>query len=162
MIAFLAAFFAVSHPDAYLQELQKPCAGCSAQAAIPTREDGKTLRIFMSFSVPLESWKDLSGQLEMTDGFFVLKGFPDNSFEEGTLKIMELRTKGVNAPIDIDPAAFEEFEIDSVPAIVLEDGKKTDTIQGNLRLDAALREIAEKGECCERAKELLETLSNPK
>ena len=115
------------------------CLTCRSEN--PVQEES-SLKVFMSFSVPIESWKDISTQLEETDGVFVLRGVPNNSFEEFAVKLMNLREAGVRAPIDLDPEAFETYAIDSVPAFVFKGNK----ITGNLRCDAALREIREKGD----------------
>ena len=130
------------------------CPTCSSEA--PASETEKPLRVFISFSVPLESWKDLSHQLEKTEGYFVIRGLPENSFEKFAEKLIELRSSGINAPIDIDPESFEKHGIQAVPTIVLEDDK----ITGNLRLDAALRKIVEAGDSSKRALELLMQLES--
>jgi type-F conjugative transfer system pilin assembly protein TrbC len=134
---------------------KKPCPTCLSSLPTEERQCGKNLMVFMSFSVPMETWKDLSDQLEMTDGIFIIRGIPGESFERLAEKIVLLRAAEVNAPIDIDPESFEKYGIESVPAFVLEDSKKSDRIVGNLRLDAALREIVEKGDACKSAKEIL-------
>lgn len=139
---------------------ESPCPTCHPGPPIQQRQSGRNLMVFISFSVPLESWKDLSAQLEKTDGVFVLKGIPDNSFEKLSEKLVELKAAGVNAPIDIDPEKFETHGIVEVPAFVLEEGPRTDKIFGNIRLDTALREIAEKGEMRDMAKEIYQMLSN--
>ena len=115
------------------------CLTC--RPGTPAQEESD-LKVFMSFSVPIESWKDISSQLEKTTGVFVLRGIPNNSFEEFAVKLLNLREAGVLAPIDLDPEAFETHAIDAVPAFVFKGNK----ITGNLRCDAALREIQEKGD----------------
>jgi len=137
----LLAFSSLFNPGTFLEKLleKKACPTCSLQEA----SEESHLMVFISFSVPVESWKDLSLQLEKTEGRFLLRGLPGNSFEELTKKIFEMRAAGVNAPIDIDPDRFEKYGIDAVPAIVLENGETFDRIVGNIRLDAALRLFAE-------------------
>ncbi len=157
----LPCLIAVSlQQSAFLESLidRKPCPTCFSGPPSQERHEGNSLMVFMSFCAPLETWKDLSAQLEMTDGIFLVRGLPGDSFERLAEKIVELRMEGVSAPIDIDPERFEKYGIESVPAFVLEEGGQSDRIHGNLRLDAALREILEKGDTRQRAKELLQRL----
>jgi conjugal transfer pilus assembly protein TrbC len=157
----LPCLIAVSlQQGAFLESLcdMNRCPNCFSGPPSQERHEGHNLMIFMTFSAPLETWKDLSAQLEMTDGIFLVRGLPGDSFERLVEKIVELRMEGVNAPIDIDPEKFEKYGIESVPAFILEEGGQSDRIHGNLRLDAALREIREKGDTSQRAKELLQRI----
>jgi conjugal transfer pilus assembly protein TrbC len=142
------------HEGAFLDRLidEKPCPACFSE------QPSTGLKVFMSFGVPLETWKDLSAQLEMTDGIFLVKGIPGDSFERLAERVAELRMEGVGVPIDIDPESFEKYGIESVPAFILEEGGQHDCIIGNLRVDAALREIQEKGDTSPRAKTLLQKI----
>ena len=117
------------------------CAKCS-QKAPDLRHN---LMVFISFSVPLESWKEWSHALEKFGGTFVLKGIPDNSFQMFMKKIVELRRAGVNAPISIDPEAYEKFGVNTTPTVVALNGKEYDKVAGNIHLEAALRMFNEKG-----------------
>jgi type-F conjugative transfer system pilin assembly protein TrbC len=141
-----------------LEKKEAPCATCISGPSAQEQPQGKNLMVFMSFSVPLGSWKDLSDQLEKTEGIFIVRGIPDDSFERLAEKIVELRAAEVFASIEIDPESFEKYGIQSVPAFVLKEGEHSDQISGNLRLDAALREIAEKGDVSRRAKEILQSI----
>ena len=119
----------------------RDCAKCSQQFAVPDHK----LMVFISFSVPLESWKEWSHALEKFGGIFVLKGIPENSFQVFLKKVIELRMAGVNAPIYIDPESYEKFKIEAVPAVVALDGMKYDKVAGNTHLDATLKLFNEKG-----------------
>ncbi len=146
MIALAAAWLLALSP----LDQAAPCRGCSKTVV---RDDKRDLLVFMSSSVPLETWKDFSRQMEKTGGVFVLGGIPGGSFEVFALKVMELRQAGVAAPIDIDPDLFEEFEVAEVPTVVLR-GKKNDRFVGNLRLSSALELMAESGDEKDQASKL--------
>lgn len=119
----------------------RDCAKCSQK--VPAQKHN--LMVFISFSVPIESWKEWSHALEKFGGIFVLKGIPDNSFQMFLKKIIELRRAGVNAPICIDPEAYERFGIEAAPTVVALNGKEYDKVAGNIHLEAALRMFNEKG-----------------
>lgn len=150
MIALAAACLLALSP----LDQAAPCRGCSKTVV---RDDKRDLVVFMSSSVPVETWKDFSREMEKTGGVFVLKGIPGGSFEAFVLKVMELRQAGVAAPIDIDPDLFEEFKVVEVPTVIL-CGKKSDQAAGNLRLGSLLELMAESGEEKEKASELLARL----
>lgn len=152
MIWLFAALFNLQNPH---------CPTCHKTPSVEADlEVGKRLLVFMSFSAPVETWKDLSSQLEKTDGVFVVRGVPENSFEAFAKKVVELRQAGVGAPIDIDPEAFETYAIDRVPAIVLEEGTRNDKVVGNVRLDAALIKIKEMGDAKDAAEKRLAMLES--
>ena len=122
-------------------------------------KDEPHLRVFISFSAPLETWKSYSQELEKIKGSFVLRGLPGNSFRQLALKIKALKESGVNASILIDPEAFEKHRIKEVPTLVLEKGARVDQIIGNLPIAAALRLFAESGDLRKEAREQLARLN---
>ncbi len=103
------------------------------------------LLVFMSFSVPLESWKEWSQSLEKAGGILVLRGLPGNSFLAFSQKIKELRDAGVTAPICIDPEAYGRYGVQEVPTTVLLNGEKYNKIAGNIYLETVLKIFKEKG-----------------
>lgn len=147
IFSLLAAFFAAYNPH---------CLSCS-ENAFDEKEQEETsgIKVFISFSVPLETWRDFSNQMEKIGGVFILRGIPGNSFETLAEEILTLRKEGIYAPIDIDPNAFELYRIHSVPTILLEDGKRYDKVIGNVRLDTALQMMADQGDLPQMAHERL-------
>lgn len=120
----------------------KKCLPSSATAQIQTYN----LMVFMSFSVPLESWKEWSHSLDRMGGVFILRGLPGNSFQTFAQKVKELRDAGVHTPISVDPESYEKYRIQSVPSIVLLEGEKHDRVAGNVRMETVLRIFVEKGD----------------
>lgn len=141
--------------------LPKKCsfATPSSEFTDPTSKD--KLLLFTSFSVPLESWKEHSHYLQKLNGAFVLRGLPNDSFEELQVKILELRKAGIQAEILLDPVAFEEHNIDSVPSLVLQQKNQSDKISGNLPIPYALTLFSEKGDTQELALKILQKAQNP-
>lgn len=102
------------------------------------------LYVFVSFSLSNEIWSQLSQELEKTGGTFVLRGLPDNSFEDFAAKIYSLRKQGVNANIQVDPRLFQKFKIENVPSFVTIHGEDYDKISGNISLKGALERLPNK------------------
>lgn len=117
-----------------------------------------SLLLFISFSVPLPSWKEHSLHLEKTGGAFVLQGLPQNSFSLLSQKLQELRNAGILAQILLDPPAFESYQITAVPTLVLKHDTLSDQISGNLQIPAALAWFARQGSLPALAQQYLDQL----
>lgn len=117
------------------------------------------VKVFMSFSAPTETWLEHSKTLEKLNGVFIIRGLPENSFQVFSQQIMEFRKKDIQAPIQIDPDAFDFYGVSSIPTIVIEDGSNSDKITGNIRLESALRRVFEEGSSRNFAGECLRTLA---
>lgn len=109
-------------------------------------EENPEIQIFMSFSLPDGVWISLSKELEKARGVFVLRGLPNNSFNELAEKILNLKKLGVNAEIQINPLPFEKYEIEEVPVFVIAESKCFDKISGNISLGFAVEQMASFGE----------------
>jgi|GEM_PF-1897477 conjugal transfer pilus assembly protein TrbC len=121
----------------------------------------ESLYIFISFSVPEESLKELSYGLEKIGGSFVIRGLPQNSFRAFFEKTKSLKEKGISAPILIDPEAFENFNIERVPTFALKSGESFEKYEGNVPLRDALRIFSERKMVGALAQELLQKLTQP-
>lgn len=106
------------------------------------REDPQTsLYVFVSFSMPDETWLMLSKEIEKTDGVLVLRGLPKNSFEHLAVKMHALRKQGMQATVQIDPRLFNKFGIENVPSFVTIDKNDFDKLSGNISLSFALSKM---------------------
>ena len=144
-------------------------ADCEPQALTPAENEPQLL-IFVSLSMPEQSLKLWAEQAEKINGKLLLKGFIDNSLQatiDETLRIF----KEPKADFLVHPEAFEKFNINKVPAIViakpddcLEDDCPTpdfDVVYGDTSLEDALNKIASNGEHNQAiAKELLKVYRN--
>ena len=123
---------------------QRQCRNCFSED-LAIFQDPQIL-VFMSFSVPDSAWISLSQELERVGGTFVLRGLPNQSFQALASYIFKLKEQGVNAPIQLDPKSFLEFEIHQVPAIVAVEEQIFDKVSGHISLKFALEKMAEYGE----------------
>ncbi len=113
------------------------------------------INIFISFSAPMRMWKEYSSSLEKVGGAFIVRGLPNNSFQEFAKTILKLRNNGVSAPILIDPSSFEKHQINVFPTFVLKDDTKSDMVSGTISLDYALTLFSERGDTANAEKYLL-------
>ena len=136
--------------SASIQEIQKiivkkECFNCSSDAAQEIFSDPQVF-VFMSFSIPDETWLSLSRELEKVGGIFVIRGLPNQSFKELAAKILSLKEKGVNSPIQLDPKKFQAYQLTSVPMFLIEEEKSYDKLMGNVSLKFAIEMMAQQGE----------------
>ena len=135
-----------------LRRYQKPMA----EAKNKTKRLNK-LMVFISLSMPKQSLKDLSEQVNRAGGVLVLRGVVKNSITETAKELQKLSDKGVSAVID--PNLFKVFDVQQVPTFVVvpyttypcsqRDCNFTpqhDRLSGNVTLNYALELISEKGE----------------
>ncbi len=122
---------------------------------------GPHLLLFLSFSAPSDTWKSFSADLQALGGTIVLRGLPNNSFQEFALRIKHLKEEGVDVPIQIDPDAFERYNIEAVPTLVLAHKEISDQLTGNLTISSTLQRFKESGSLQHEASLLLSKLKHP-
>lgn len=77
------------------------------------------LFVFVSNSMPAQSLRQWSEQVDRVGGTLVLRGFIDDS-PVGTIeRVKTLFPDGETSGFSIDPARFEQMDIDKVPAVVV-------------------------------------------
>ncbi|EER21661.1 MULTISPECIES: type-F conjugative transfer system pilin assembly protein TrbC [spotted fever group] len=90
--------------------------------------------IFVSFSMPDSALKSYYIEAEQAGARLVMQGLKNNSFLETKAKADE-----INISFDIDPNLFEEYQITSVPAIIVNsEGKGVKRLTGHISLHDAL------------------------
>lgn len=109
-------------------------------------EQEPTLRVFMSFSIPDETWLQLSQGITEVDGVFVLQGLPNNSFREFANRLVALREKGLAVQVDIDPKKFKDYEVTRVPTFVISEDGLFDKVTGNVSVGFAIDLMARQGD----------------
>ncbi|NGX50731.1 MAG: hypothetical protein K1060chlam2_00581 [Chlamydiae bacterium] len=114
---------------------------CCSQGGVFSENQEPTFLAFVSFSMPQELWIQMSRELEQIGGTFVLRGMPNNSFQNFLTHVMELRERGVHAPIGIDPDSFEKYKITAVPTFVLLKKDGFEKTIGNVSVTYALEKM---------------------
>jgi type-F conjugative transfer system pilin assembly protein TrbC len=129
----------VSVSDAIQYLLQGKCVKTT-----PSQDQQFNLYVFVSFSMTDESWLSISKAVEQLGGSLVLRGLPNNSFQELAKKIHDLRKRGVNAHIQIDPRLFTKYAIEKVPCFVVLEESSFEKLYGNVSLPFALEKMSGK------------------
>lgn len=110
---------------------------------------------FVSFSIPEEGLKRI---LHETTHYAIpatLRGLVDNDMKTTTDEVMALVKDGTTDGVQIDPTLYSQYNIRSVPALVVHCQAGYDVVRGNIRVEQALEKIAEKGDCAQTARHLL-------
>jgi conjugal transfer pilus assembly protein TrbC len=106
------------------------------------------LLVFVSFSMPEDSLKALQREVGEVGGDLIIRGLIDNSLKKTAGAVSGVLDNGKGG-LSIDPTSFQQYHIRQVPAFVVTNGQDEDNydvVYGNVSLEAALTELANKGD----------------
>ena len=136
------------------KESSHPQAGCPSQwpnASHPQNEKVKMVKgeegnfdisspqilVFVSFSMPLQTLKELAISAEKYNAKLVIRGLVDNSFKKTMEKLTEFQSG-----LEINPNLFKTFNVKQVPTfIIVKDDKKVSRLSGNVGLAYASEKL---------------------
>jgi conjugal transfer pilus assembly protein TrbC len=127
----------------------KPCSlialtkdkQCVVEGSLKT-DNQSALYVFVSFSLPEESWLSLSQEVSKVGGILVLRGLPNNSFQQLAVKMHNLKQKGLKATVQVDPRLFTKYAVENIPCFVTIDTDTFDKLSGNVSLKFALEKMS--------------------
>lgn len=124
---------------------------------IQNKKNTPKLLIFISFSMPKESLKAWAEQAHQAGGTLLLRGLYENSIHKTSLRAMEIFGEKIECELKVDPESFRQFQIKTVPAVVIiSEHKKEcqqepcqppifDMISGDISLETALEKLMKHG-----------------
>ncbi len=118
----------------------------SAQQEQQVQAKSAQLIVFISTSMSKTSIKQWAVQADLLGAELVIRGFINNSFKDTVLLAQELFAKDNVGGFNVDPLKFKSYDIQVVPAVVLDVGGKVDLVQGDIGLIEALKIIQKSGE----------------
>lgn len=110
---------------------------------------------FVSFSIPEEGLKRMLHETRQYGIPATLRGLVNNDMKATTDAVMQLVKDGVTDGVQIDPSLYSQYNIRSVPALVVRCQAGYDVVRGNIRLKQALEKVAETGDCSQMARTML-------
>lgn len=110
---------------------------------------------FVSFSIPEEGLKRMLHETRQYGIPATLRGLINNDMRTTTDAVLQLVKDGVTDGIQIDPTLYSQYNIRSVPALVVRCQTGYDVVRGNIRLKQALEKVAETGDCAQTARAML-------
>lgn len=103
-------------------DLQALAQGFATSAPVlPQGVNSPALLVFVSFSMPEASLERLVDQAERSDAVLVLRGFDQGSLKGTAARVQKLIGQR-KVTFQIDPQAFERFDVHAVPTFVLTAG----------------------------------------
>lgn len=103
-------------------------------------EAEKEILVFVSFSMPAISLKELSREAKKYNARLILRGIYQDSFKRTVEKILETDKNGLS--LEINPNLFRQYRIQKVPTFVLIRGKEEiSRLSGNVTLEYAKTEL---------------------
>lgn len=127
----------------------------SVDIKIGNKNEKSQILVFVSNAMPMSLIKDYYEQATELGASLVVRGFKDASFVE-TSKWLSNFTKEDGAGVLIDPPSFRKYKIEEVPAIVLDIGKASDKIYGNISIKYALSIFEKEGDTRENVQDSVE------
>ena len=119
----------------------------AVNVAVSTLSAPKLL-VFVSFSMPEDSLQALQREVSEVGGELIIRGLIDNSLKKTAKQVSDVLDNGKGG-LSIDPTSFQQYHIRQVPAFVVTNGQDDDNydvVYGNVSLEAALTELANKGD----------------
>jgi type-F conjugative transfer system pilin assembly protein TrbC len=101
--------------------------------------------IFVSFSMPDLSLKQIINDATRYQLPVVVRGLIDNSFKKTASRIFELVKGNNKGGVAINPIWFKRYSINAVPACIVQAGDEFDVVYGNIRIKNMLEIIAANG-----------------
>ena len=106
-----------------------------------------SVQVLVSFSMPQQLMSQTLVNAADLQIPAVLNGLHHNSMPE-TVKLIGMLSNAIpNLQLQIDPTAFERFDVQQVPALVVSRSDCFDVIYGHLTLQEGLDRIAQHGSC---------------
>lgn len=113
---------------------------------------------FVSFSIPEEGLKRMLHETRQFGIPETLRGLVNNDMKTTADAVMQLVKDGVTDGMQIDPTLYAQYNIRSVPALVIRCQAGYDVVRGNIRVKQALEKVAETGDCAQTARQMLGAL----
>lgn len=111
---------------------------------------------FVSLGIPREGLLPMLKDARRYNIPPTLRGLVNNDMRQTAAAMFELSKEDKDAGVQIDPTLFTQYNITTVPALVVTCPSHHDVIRGSLPLQQALEKVAESGDCAATARHLLE------
>ena len=132
----------------------------SQQKAANQEKPAEGALYFVSFSIPEEGLKRMLHETRQYGIPATLRGLINNDMKTTTDAVLQLVKDGVTDGVQIDPTLYSQYNIRSVPALVVRCQTGYDVVRGNIRLKQALEKVAQTGDCAQVARQILDAPSN--
>lgn len=110
---------------------------------------------FISFSIPPSGLSRMLAEAQQYSIPATLRGMVAGDMRTTANAVMALVKEGATSGVQIDPMPYREYDITSVPALVVYCPDGHDVLRGNLHLKQALQKVVEKGICRDEAQRRL-------
>ncbi|ENZ4286915.1 type-F conjugative transfer system pilin assembly protein TrbC [Citrobacter farmeri] len=137
--------------------IEKPQGDIGRQQAEQQAGEKRTFpaMYFVSLGLPREGLLPMLKDANRYGIPATLRGLVNNDLRQTASAMFELAKEDKNIGVQIDPTLYTEYNIKTIPALVVTCPGRYDVIRGSLPLEEALERVAKDGDCAETAKHLL-------
>lgn len=149
------------------------CILSSTQASTDTTDNtiSNEVVVFVSFSMPINSLQEWSIQAQKIHAPLVIRGLVNDSFLDTQKAVKQIIGSVNKGGVVVDPRLFQQYHITQVPSVLIRHKNNStclsnqscwsqesfDVVAGDIGLESALQEIAERGDNTVIAQKLLAT-----
>lgn len=143
-------------PQAQQDLINRLQGNIAAQSTTMGDKDTFPAIYFVSLGIPREGLLPMLKDARRYNIPPTLRGLVNNDMRQTAAVMFELNKEDKDAGVQIDPTLFSQYQITTVPALVVTCPGHYDVIRGSLPLQKALEKVAESGDCAATARQLLE------
>ncbi|MCU6194780.1 type-F conjugative transfer system pilin assembly protein TrbC [Enterobacter sichuanensis] len=143
-------------PQRQLDLISRLQGDIAAQTKAMGEKDTFPAIYFVSLGIPREGLLPMLKDARHFNIPPTLRGLVNNDMRQTAAAMFELNKEDKDAGVQIDPTLFTQYNITTVPALVVTCPGHYDVIRGSLPLQQALEKVAESGDCAATARHLLE------
>jgi len=143
-------------PQAQQDLINRLQGNIAAQSTTMGDKDAFPAIYFVSLGIPREGLLPMLKDARRYNIPPTLRGLVNNDMRQTAAAMFELNKEDKDAGVQIDPTLFSQYNITTVPALVVTCPGRYDVIRGSLPLQKALEKVAESGDCAATARQLLE------
>lgn len=117
--------------------------------------DAPAVILFVSFSMPEDDLRERVKDAADQGVSVTLRGMVNGDMRQTGTRIAQLVKETNKGGMQIDPLAFRRYGVNAVPTVIVQCGKQSDRVRGDITLHEALKKVAADGDCADFADRVL-------
>ena len=119
------------------------------------QKDQPRIMMFVSFSLPEAELKQRVADAAHYGIPVIIRGMVNGNMRQTATAVGRLVQETKTGGVEIEPTLFRQFSVKAVPQLIVTCDGHVDRLSGDLALPAALKKVAEEGDCASTARKRL-------